>query len=266
MVALEKEIDWGNQVHTLHVNYEEARSVVQSKILDLQSLFTPRSTVCCFTGPDNFRYEVWDRYKSNRYGARKPLCFAQLRDEILGGDFCDVIGRRHPRLEADDLLGILATKPGNESHVLVSRDKDFGTVPCIRYLGEAETLFGPGRTTIVTQEAADRFHLQQTLQGDTSDGYPGCPGVGEETAREMLEGGLRFVPRRHEILKGKRKGETEIRWEKTGGAKPWETVQSCYARAGLGEDDALTQARLARILRWEDWDNDKQEVKLWTPS
>jgi DNA polymerase-1 len=43
-------------------------------------------------------------------------------------------------------------------------------------------------------------------------------------------------------------------------------VVSLYAKAGLTEADALRQARLARILRWTDWDNKKKEPILWTPS
>ena len=35
--------------------------------------------------------------------------------------------------------------------------------------------------------------------------------------------------------------------------------------AGFTKDDAIQQARLARILRWEDWDKDKGEVILWHP-
>jgi DNA polymerase-1 len=46
----------------------------------------------------------------------------------------------------------------------------------------------------------------------------------------------------------------------------WETVVSVFEKAGLTEQDALTQARLARILRWSDWDNTKKEPILWSPS
>lgn len=263
LVALEHEVDHGNQIHTIHVNYEEARDAVTRKVGDLISLFAPRTTLCAFTGPNNFRKGVWPQYKANRYGSRKPLGFARLKQEFLAGEFPGVAGVQSDTLEADDVLGILATKPGNESHVLVSQDKDFGTVPCVRWFawGTDE------EPEAVTREEADRFHLFQTLAGDASDGYPGCPDVGKETAQEMLEGQLRWVGTTREVTKGARKGETEVRWLKGDpGCPPWQTVLSCYQRAGLGEDDALTQARLARILRWEDWDSKTKEVRLWTPT
>ena len=39
-----------------------------------------------------------------------------------------------------------------------------------------------------------------------------------------------------------------------------------YIKAGYTRDDALEQARLARILRWTDWDEKKGEPILWTPN
>jgi DNA polymerase-1 len=46
----------------------------------------------------------------------------------------------------------------------------------------------------------------------------------------------------------------------------WAAVVAAYEKAGLTEQDALTQARLARILRYSDWDNEKKEPILWTPT
>jgi hypothetical protein len=43
----------------------------------------------------------------------------------------------------------------------------------------------------------------------------------------------------------------------------WDTVVEAYEKAGLTEDDALVTARLARILRAEDYDG--VNIKLWEP-
>ena len=43
----------------------------------------------------------------------------------------------------------------------------------------------------------------------------------------------------------------------------WEAVVAEYKRQKLDEEYALTQARLARILRASDWDNKKKEPILW---
>jgi DNA polymerase-1 len=48
-------------------------------------------------------------------------------------------------------------------------------------------------------------------------------------------------------------------------APSWAPVVKAFTDAKLTADDALKQARLARILRWDDWDKEKKEPILWTP-
>ena len=183
----------------------------------------------------NFRKDVLPSYKGHRDGKRKPMGFwpflewAGDRANYSEGDpqGCIVKPITYPRLEADDVLGILSTKPGNENHLVVSDDKDLMTVPC--------TLLRNGEVMTITQEQADTNHLMQTLTGDATDGYVGCPGVGPVKAEKIVKGG-------------------------------WPAIVNAYHKAGLTEADALAQARVARILRWSDWDHDKKEPKLWTPS
>jgi DNA polymerase-1 len=91
----------------------------------------------------------------------------------------------------------------------------------------------------ISEAQADYYHMFQTLVGDTSDGYKGCPGVGKVKAEALLSD----HDRSH-----------------------WDIVKAAYEKAKLTEQDALTQARLARILRWSDWDNTKKEPILWTPT
>lgn len=232
LVALEHEVRWDWDLHSLHVNEHEAQAVVQTKLNELFDLFKPLMTVVAFSDKDNFRKRIDPSYKANRVGQRKPLCFSQFRQEMLKGDWRFVNGVSLPSLEADDLLAIAATKPGNEDHVLVSQDKDFNGVPCVRFVGER----WPGNASYraIRPAEADRFHLFQTLVGDKVDGYAGCPGVGPVKAEAIVDGG-------------------------------WKAVVKAYEKAGLAEADALVQARLARLVRWDEWDNDKQEVKLWEP-
>ena len=45
----------------------------------------------------------------------------------------------------------------------------------------------------------------------------------------------------------------------------WATVVKAFTDKGLTEEDALLNARLARILTIEDYDTEQQEPKLWTP-
>jgi DNA polymerase-1 len=134
-----------------------------------------------------------------------------------------------PGLEGDDCLGIIATKPDSDC-IIVSDDKDLKTIP--------GRLFRPaaGESLTISEADADRFFLTQVLTGDTTDGYKGVPGIGPKKAETILG------PRPH-----------------------WGAVEQAFIKAGLTKDDAITQARLARILRWSDWDAQKGEPILWKP-
>jgi hypothetical protein len=45
----------------------------------------------------------------------------------------------------------------------------------------------------------------------------------------------------------------------------WELIVEAYAKKDLTEADALQQARVARILRFDDYDFNKKKPILWTP-
>ena len=46
----------------------------------------------------------------------------------------------------------------------------------------------------------------------------------------------------------------------------WAAVVATYEKAKLSEGDALTQARVARILRASDYDFKRKEPILWQPN
>ena len=133
-----------------------------------------------------------------------------------------------PTLEGDDTMGIYATKfPGN---MIVSPDKDMKQIPGKLY--NFEEVF-----TITSEEGA-RWHLTQTMAGDQTDGYGGIPGIGVKRAEALFnEHGC-----------------------------SWKTVVKAFKDKGLTEEDALVNARLARILTADDYDFDKKQPKLWSPS
>ena len=73
-----------------------------------------------------------------------------------------------PQLEADDAMGIYATKlTGN---IIVSPDKDMKQIP--------GKLYNLEDTITITPEEGAKWHLIQTLAGDQTDGYSGVPGIG----------------------------------------------------------------------------------------
>jgi hypothetical protein len=227
--------------------------------------FETREHFLCFsTTPDfnfeldkqaNFRFDVDPTYKNNRANSRKPLCYVQLRSDIEQAYKC----KNFVGLEADDVMGIIATAPMPKTQrIIVSQDKDMQTIPA--------QVWRKGDLMTVTEAEADRYHLYQTLIGDTTDGYPGCPGVGAVGAEEFLKEPFVWEPYEHVFKSGPRKGLTETRWKQEPTADLWAGVVSFYVKAGLTEEDALRQARLARILRWSDWDNEAKKPRLWTPA
>jgi DNA polymerase-1 len=182
----------------------------------------------CFSDRHNFRKDIYPQYKGNRKG-RKPVGYSAVKEWAMGEYpyFCK------PGLEGDDCMGILATKfPGQT--LLVSMDKDLKTIP-----GKFFRLSPEGKHEMleISDTDAEWNFLMQSLTGDTSDGYPGLPGVGPKKAEELLK--------KHGAV--------------------WKTVEDAYVKAGLTKEDALLQGRLARILRAENWDSEKEEIKPWTP-
>ena len=130
-------------------------------------------------------------------------------------------------LEADYAMGIYATQhPGN---IIVSPDKDMRQIPGKLY--DLET------SKDITAEEGAKWHLIQTLAGDQTDGYSGVPGIGVKRAETLFE--------------------------KEGYS--WATVVKAFTDKGLTEEEALTNARLAKILTIDDYDTKQQQPKLWSP-
>ena len=227
-LAAETEIDWGDDIWSLFTDLKDARQAFQFQLDKITDTLGVKDYVCCLSDHgNNFRKVVDPSYKSNRKGTRKPLGYVSLCEwvETTYKSF------RKPTLEADDCLGIIATMPINSGKcVIVSDDKDLKTIPGKLYRPTA------GEQLTISEQDADRHFLTQVCVGDPVDGYKGIPGIGPKKAEAIL------------------------------GSRPhWGAVEQAYIKAGMTKQDALTQARLARILRWSDWDEEKGEVKLWTP-
>ena len=104
-------------------------------------------------------------------------------------------------LEADDVLGTLATRERDDPVIVVSGDRDLlqlvrdTPAPPVRVLyagrglAKAE-LFGPAEVAAkynVPQDIAGRAYADMaTLRGDASDGLPGAAGIGEKTAAALI--------------------------------------------------------------------------------
>lgn len=140
----------------------------------------------------------------------------------------DYVCLEQDKLEGDDLMGIISTANKGQ-FVICSIDKDLKQIPGRHYNWNTDKKF------TITKKDAEYFFYLQILTGDPGDGYTGIPGIGAKKAEAIL-------------------------------VEPyWDSVLAAYLYYGLTEQDALTQARVARILRHGEYDFSTQEVRLWTP-
>jgi DNA polymerase-1 len=234
--AAEVPINWGDDFWTLHADARLAKETLDIQVRELYRDLLADSVQMCLTDRDNFRKTIYPLYKANRAKIRRPMILPSLREHILA----HYTTFMKPGLEADDCLGILATMPRDpeDQRIIVSIDKDLRSIPGLHY-----ELNKPDEGIFeVTETEADRWHMMQTLTGDSTDGYPGCPGQGPVGAAKTLD-----------------------QAEKQDVESWWPLVVGAYAKKSLGEEEALTMARVARICRASDYDFDKQEVILWSP-
>ena len=221
--ACETEIDYGEDVIFVTSNFSDAYSAVKREIDQIKDQFGAFwSPILFFSDSKNFRKKISPDYKGHR-NRKKPCGYKRvIRNLKIEYDVCIM-----PELEADDAMGIYATKvTGN---IIVSPDKDMRQIP--------GKLYNLEDTTTITPEEGAKWHLIQTLAGDQTDGYSGVPGIGVKRAETLFN--------------------------KEGYS--WTTVVKAFEDKGLTEEDALLNARLARILTVEDYDSKRKEPKLWTP-
>jgi len=188
----------------------------------------------CLSCPskENFRLDVLPDYKSNRKDIVRPEKLAFCRNWLE--DFYAPKIYKRDTLEADDVMGILATaKIIKGTKIIVSEDKDLKQIPGL--------LFNPRKDVtprMVSEEEGDYYFYTQILTGDATDGYKGLPGIGAVKADKILQ---------------------------AAEGNYWEAIVQAYESKGLTEEDALVQARVARICRAIDYDFKNKKVKLWTP-
>ena len=142
-----------------------------------------------------FRHEMYPAYKANR-----PPMPEDLRTQIeplqgivraLGWPLLIV-----PGIEADDVIGTLATEAGKRgiTTYMMTPDKDYGQL-----VGENVFMYRPRHNdkafeVMGVEEVKNKYAIQSPLQvidllglmGDASDNIPGCPGVGEKTAQKLI--------------------------------------------------------------------------------
>jgi TPR repeat protein len=211
----------------------EANSKAASIINRYVNLLQADHALVCLSDKTNWRKKVLPTYKSNRKDIERPILLDYVKQHLMD-NFESII---YPGLEADDVMGILSTHPTKieGKKIIVSEDKDMRSIP--------GWLYNPSKDVqplYISEHEADRYHLYQTLTGDSTDGYKGCPNIGPVKAAKIL---ANYHP---------------SDW--------WGAIVDAYLCEGLSEANALTQSRIARICRATDYDFTSNNVLLWQPS
>lgn len=244
----EKVICWEEEICFPVCGLTDAFAAFEYKLEFIQDTLQSSNVLLCFSdnAGNNFRKALWHQYKMNRVDKPRPVALKFLREQLeMDESFtCKSV----PTLEADDVMGIIATHSAANNPIVVTIDKDLKSIPC-RFFNIGHPDDGVQE---ISREQADYWFMMQALMGDSTDGYAGCPKYGIATAAKL------FQKRMAEVLSDATNEGTD-----TVGML-WPAVVEAYKKAGFGEEYALTMARLARILRAEDWDFKEQKVKLWT--
>lgn len=237
---------------TTHVRFDEeehwqvdlrrAGAYIREQLQGLKAQFgAKRVLIALGDRTANFRKELCPTYKANRTNFPKPPGFLELERRLRA--HAKVV--QIPRLEGDDVLGLMLTKLPDA--LCVSVDKDLLQVPGAHYNPDKDVM------RVVDPDEGAALHLFQTLTGDCVDGYPGCPGVGPVKAAAILS------------------GEIETAWERVVEAFE-KTVPQLDDDGGTpklwqrAEQAALLQARLAFVLRQGYYDTKTKEITLWLPN
>ena len=233
-LAAEREICWDpegdREIWSIDTDLRDAKKSVINKIRSYQKETGIREFVPVVTSDTNFRKTmVYEDYKGNRKDVRKPLGYRELKNWFMG--HFDVQMREG--LEADDVITWYATA-FPEEYVIVSMDKDFMQVPG-RFYRVSPKGAQHSQMHDISKEDARRFLLKQSIMGDATDGYAGCPGFGDKTAEKWLD---------------------KYGWN-------WGSVVKAYESKDLTEEYALQMARCARLLTVDDYVDG--EIKLWNP-
>ena len=145
-------------------------------------------------GP-TFRHEAFEQYKAQRQETPEDIRWAVPRIkqllEAMNIPLLQVDG-----YEADDVIGTLAHQAEKEGFevYMATPDKDYGQL-----VTEHVFMYRPRHTggfeKMGPQEVCEKYGLQTQAQvvdllglmGDSSDNIPGCKGVGEKTAVQLLQ-------------------------------------------------------------------------------
>lgn len=236
VAGIQENVQWEDGSWSYFANPEKTEELFDSLIEEILDTTSCSDYLLVFTGKVNFRYDVLSSYKYNRAEPKHPLLLLKPLKKYAYEKYNCYTAEG---VEADDYCTWLMYKEPKK-WLLCHIDKDLDQAVGKHYNYNKKSFYS------IDQEYADYFFYYQILAGDATDGYKGCPGIGPKKAEKLLVG----------VKEDKGEAVTE--------ADYWEAIVEAYENKNLKEEDALQQARMARMLRPSEF-NGKEIVNMWTP-
>jgi DNA polymerase-1 len=152
--------------------------------------------VCFDTQAPTARHIEFQDYKANREAMPDELSEAIPYIQNLIEAF-DIPILFVDGYEADDVIGTLAKEAETQGFetFMMTPDKDFGQLVSDHIFIYKPAKFGQPAQTLGVKEICERHGIKRPeqvidllgLMGDSADNFPGIPGVGEVTAKKLLE-------------------------------------------------------------------------------
>lgn len=169
----------------------------------------------CFDSPEmTTREAAYPEYKANRDEAPEDIKFSiPYIKEIVKAFRIPLIEKAG--YEADDIIGTLAKKAKSEGYdvYMVTMDKDYGQLMEEGIFMYRPSYTGNGFDTLTVDDILQKWEIENPLQvidilglmGDSVDNIPGVPGIGEKTAKKLIQeyGSIEGLYENTDKLKGK---------------------------------------------------------------
>lgn len=174
-----------------------------------------------------FRHKAYPPYKAQREETPEGIRFGvPIIKELLAAYHIPVL--EVEGYEADDVIGTLASQAeaqGIDTYMMTP-DKDYGQLVSAHVSMFKPRSMGPGFDVLGPAEVCKKWGIERPeqvvdilgLMGDASDNIPGCPGVGEKTAMQLIQqfGSIEGLLSHTDQLKGKQREKVESNRDQIG--------------------------------------------------
>jgi len=182
------------------------------------------------------RHTAFENYKANRQAIPEDLADAiPYVYKIVEGFNIPIISL--DGYEADDIIGTLAKQAEQRGYTVycMTPDKDFGQLVTDNILIYKPARMGNGAEVLGVKEILEKWEVSDVKQvidilglwGDAVDNIPGIPGIGEKTAKKLIQefGSVEGIIANAHQLKGKQRENVETFAEQGLISKQLATIQ-----------------------------------------